>query len=58
MASVVAIPTFQANTGSPVAIFTGPSTPNTMAKSVGVSIPNGMAVTSLRPVARATALWL
>ena len=30
----------------------GPSTPNTMAKSDGVSMPNGIAVTSARPVRR------
>jgi hypothetical protein len=28
-----------------VASFTGPSTPKTIAKSVGVSMPNGIAVT-------------
>jgi hypothetical protein len=32
--------------------MTGPSTPNTIAKRVGVSMPNGMAVTSSRPVCR------
>ncbi len=52
MAIVTAMPTFQASTGSPVASFTGPSTPKTMAKSVGVSMPKGIAVTSVRPVRR------
>ena len=47
-----AMPTFQASTGSPVASFTGPSTPNTIAKRVGVSMPKGIAVTSVRPVRR------
>src|SRR5439155_555061 len=50
MASVAAIPTFHASTGSPVAAMTGPSTPNTIANRVGVSMPNGIAVTSSRPV--------
>ncbi len=54
IAIVTAMPTFQASTGSPVASFTGPSTPKTMAKSVGVSMPNGIAVTSSRPVRRAS----
>ena len=52
MAIVIAIPTCQASTGSPVATFTGPSTPKTMANRVGVSMPNGIAVTSSRPVRR------
>jgi hypothetical protein len=52
MAIVTAIATFQASTGSPVASFTGPRTPKTMAKSVGVSMPNGIAVTSARPLRR------
>src|SRR5436190_11714281 len=50
IASVAAIPTFHASTGSPVAVITGPRTPNTIANKVGVSIPNGIAVTSSRPV--------
>ena len=49
MAIVTAMPTFHASTGSPVASFTGPSTPKTIANSVGVSMPNGIAVTSLAP---------
>ena len=49
---VVPIATCQARCGSPVASLTGPSTPNTIANSVGVSIPNGIAVTSSRPVRR------
>src|SRR2546427_182572 len=52
IASVATIPTFHASTGSPVATITGPSTPNTIANRVGVSMPNGMAVTSSRPVRR------
>ncbi len=52
IAMVMAIPTFHASSASPVASITGPSTPNTMANSVGVSIPKGMAVTSVRPVRR------
>src|SRR5438552_632022 len=52
IASVATIPTCHASTGSPVAAITGPSTPNTIANRVGVSIPNGMAVTSSRPVRR------
>ena len=52
MASVAAIPTFHASRGSPVATITGPSTPNTIANKVGVSMPNGIAVTSARPVRR------
>ena len=52
MASVTAMPTFHASTGSPVASFTGPSTPKAMANIVGVSMPKGMAVTSARPVRR------
>ena len=36
----------------PVASFTGPRTPKTIANSVGVSMPNGIAVTSSRPVRR------
>ena len=50
MAMVIAIPTFQASTASPVASITGPRTPKTMAKSVGVSMPKGIAVTSSRPL--------
>src|SRR5437667_115465 len=49
-ASVTATPTFHASTGSPVAAIAGPSTPNTIANRVGVSMPNGIAVTSSRPV--------
>ena len=52
MAIVAAMPTFHASTGFPVASITGPSTPNTIANRVGVSIPNGIAVTSSRPVRR------
>ena len=52
MATVVAIPTFHASTGSPVASMTGPRTPKTIANSVGVSMPKGIAVTSDRPVRR------
>ena len=52
IAMVVPIATCQARRGSPVASLTGPSTPNTIANSVGVSIPNGIAVTSSRPVRR------
>ena len=52
MAIVAAIPTFHASAGSPVAIITGPSTPKTIANNVGVSMPNGIAVTSSRPVRR------
>src|SRR5262245_41873237 len=52
MATVAAMPTFQARTGSPVASITGPSTLKTIANSVGVSMPNGIAVTSPRPVRR------
>ena len=52
MATVTPMPTFQASTGSPVRTMTGPSTPKTMPKRDGVSIPNGMAVTSSRPVRR------
>src|SRR5262245_8856673 len=52
IASVATMPTFHASVASPVAIFTGPSTPKTIANSVGVSMPNGMAVTSARPVGR------
>jgi hypothetical protein len=52
MAIVTAMPTFQASCGSPVESFTGPRTPKTMANIVGVSIPNGIAVTSSRPVRR------
>jgi hypothetical protein len=52
MAIVTTMPTFHASTGSPVAIFTGPRTPKTIANSVGVSMPNGIAVTSSRPVRR------
>jgi hypothetical protein len=44
MAMVTPMAIFQASTGSPVASFAGPSTPNTMPNSVGVSIPNGIAV--------------
>ena len=47
---VTPMPTFHASMASPVAIFTGPITPNTMANNVGVSMPNGIAVTSSRPV--------
>src|SRR2546425_1588549 len=50
IASVAAMPTFHASTGSPVAAIAGPSTPNTIANRVGVSMPNGIAVTSSRPV--------
>ena len=52
IASVATMPIFHASIASPVATFTGPSTPNTMAKSVGVSMPKGIAVTSSRPVRR------
>jgi hypothetical protein len=52
IASVTPMPTFHARTGSPVASFTGPRTPNTIPKRVGVSMPNGIAVTSARPVRR------
>ena len=52
IATVVAMPTFHASTGSAVATITGPRTPKTIAKSVGVSMPNGIAVTSSRPVRR------
>ncbi len=52
IATVVAMPTFHASTGSPVASMTGPSTPKTIANSVGVSMPKGIAVTSVRPVRR------
>lgn len=52
IAMVIPMPTFQASSGSPLASFTGPSTPKTMAKSVGVSMPNGIAVTSARPERR------
>jgi hypothetical protein len=46
---VTPMPIFHARTASPVRSLAGPSTPNTMPKSVGVSIPNGIAVTSSRP---------
>jgi len=52
IATVAAMPTLHARTGSPVASITGPSTPKTIANSVGVSMPNGIAVTSRRPVRR------
>ena len=52
IATVAAMPTFHARTGSPVVSITGPSTPKTIANSVGVSMPNGIAVTSRRPVRR------
>jgi len=52
IASVAIMPTFQASTASPVATFTGPSTPKTIANNVGVSMPNGIAVTSARPLRR------
>src|SRR5215467_10601947 len=52
IATVTAMPTFQASSASPVSSMTGPSTPKTMPNSDGVSIPNGMAVTSSRPVRR------
>ena len=55
MAMVTAMPIFQARTASPVTSLAGPSTPNTMPKRDGVSIPNGMAVTSARPVRRMSA---
>jgi hypothetical protein len=46
------MPTCHARIGSPVASITGPSTPKTIANKVGVSMPNGIAVTSPRPVRR------
>ncbi len=52
IATVVAMATCQARRASPLASFTGPSTPKTIANSVGVSMPNGIAVTSCRPVRR------
>jgi len=53
IATVVPMPTFQAVWGSFVATMTGPSTPKVRPKSDGVSTPNGIAVTSARPVCRA-----
>src|SRR5262249_22064644 len=44
------MPIFQARSGSRVRIIAGPRTPKTMPKREGVSMPNGMAVTSRRPV--------
>ena len=52
IATVTPIPTFQASSASPVSSMTGPSTPKTIPKRDGVSIPKGMAVTSSRPVRR------
>ncbi len=52
IATVTAMPIFQASTGSPVASMAGPSTPKTMPNSDGVSMPKGIAVTSARPVRR------
>ena len=54
IATVTPIPTFQASTGSRVASIVGPRTPNVTAKSDGVSMPKGIAVTSRRPVSRAS----
>ena len=51
MPTVTPIPIFQARIGSCVSNIAGPRTPNTMPKSDGVSMPKGMAVTSVRPVA-------
>ena len=53
MATVTPMPIFHARIGSPVASMAGPSTPKTIPKSDGVSMPKGMAVTSSRPDARA-----
>ena len=50
--TVTPIPIFQARIGSRVSSIAGPSTPNTMPKSDGVSMPKGIAVTSVRPVVR------
>ena len=52
IATVTPMPIFQASTGSWVSSMAGPSTPKTMPKSDGVSMPNGIAVTSSRPVRR------
>jgi hypothetical protein len=52
MTMVTVIPTRHASSASPVASITGPRTPKTIAKRVGVSMPNGIAVTSTRPVCR------
>ncbi len=52
MPTVTPIPIFQARIGSRVSSIAGPSTPNTMPKSDGVSMPKGIAVTSVRPVVR------
>ena len=49
IATVTPMPIFHASTGSPVRSLAGPSTPNTIPNSEGVSMPNGIAVTSLRP---------
>jgi hypothetical protein len=49
MAMVTPMPIFQASMGSPVRSLAGPSTPNTIPKSEGVSMPKGIAVTSARP---------
>ena len=53
MKNVVAMPTPQAVVASPVCLYTGPSTRNTMPMVEGVSSPRGMAVTSCRPRRRA-----
>jgi hypothetical protein len=52
IATVTPMPIFQARIGSRVRSIAGPSTPKTMPKSEGVSMPKGIAVTSLRPVRR------
>ncbi len=52
IATVTPMPIFHASTGSRVISIAGPSTPNTTPNRDGVSMPNGMAVTSLRPVER------
>ena len=52
IATVTPMPIFQARIGSRVRSIAGPSTPKTMPKSDGVSMPKGIAVTSLRPVRR------
>src|SRR3990170_117820 len=54
IATVAPMPTFHASAGSRVASITGPSTPKTIANRVGVSMPKGIAVTSSRPVRRAS----
>jgi len=52
--TVTAMPIFHVSRASPVRAYAGPRTPKDMPKMLGAFIPSGMAVTSSRPVRRAS----